>query len=77
MPVDGFIAATTKNFLKFRDLRNDDNVLCRKLSMYESIEYLIGKYGILNHIDEFEFIDFMKEYKENEFDDCDEEDDTI
>lgn len=77
MPVDGFIAATTKNFFKFRDLRNDDNVLCRKLSMYESIEYLIGKYGILNHIDEFEFIDFMKEYKENEFDDHDEEDDTI
>lgn len=74
--VDGFIAATTKNFFKFRDLLNDDSALGRKLSMFESMTYLIGRYGILNYINEFEFIDFMQEYKENELDDRNEEDDT-
>lgn len=76
MPVGGFIAATTKNFFKFRDLINDDGLLnSRKLSIFESMTYLIGRYGILNYINEFEFIDFMQEYKENELDDRDEEDD--
>ena len=76
MPVDGFIAATTKNFFKFRDLINDDGLLnSRKLSIFESMTYLIGRYGILNYINEFEFIDFVQAYKENELDDRDEEDD--
>ena len=74
--VYGFIAATAKNFFKFRDLLNDDGLLNgRKLSIFESMTYLIGKYGILNYINEFEFIDFVQVYKENQLDDRDEEDD--